>query len=321
MFLEGKFETYKNRRKILKQEKKENYKPYAAFHTLSGVSTTLVDGIDNTVERCVKACSQKKKRNRNELETYLELNPNKYYNNFELIKTYSDFKNVMEKIMVGTGIKLDDFEIRRADFSFNSENPEDYILYQKLHRLLILCLAYTYSFKNCYQTNDLWSWDSLNIAIKNDTMAVENYDKNAESQGTSLIKNRLEERSFRMEDSNLEYQFTKIWFNRWDNAIKNFIQVQKKCNDYLEKLYKDDLQKPKRQRRYLSLTAFLMQYSDSIFCNKQLVDLLSRFDEVPNPSNRAKNFKRNHAIEYYSMSDLRHVVGKIKKATLKYFNS
>lgn len=69
------------------------------------------------------------------------------------------------------------------------------------------------------------------------------------------------------------------------------------------------------------MNAFLLQYSDCIFCSRQMVDLVSRFEEVRDPRLKAENFKKKHAIEYFSQHDLDVVIRAIKKKIKEYFKS
>ena len=92
-------------------------------------------------------------------------------------------------------------------------------------------------------------------------------------------------------------------------------------NYHLERLYKKDLTKPKKERDYISLNAFLMQYREAIYCRGQMIDLLSRFDEVKNPKKKADRFKEKHKIEYFSQSDLNKIIDVLREKTEEYFNS
>jgi hypothetical protein len=219
------------------------------------------------------------------------------------------------------GLAPDDFHINRADLCFNSTDPESFAQYQKLHRLLICCIADKYSFKNCYQSQDLFSYDGLSVAIKNDRYEIENYDKERESDSKDECKNRLELRSKKMQHSTIRHEFIDLWMCKLDEAIGNYKSVQQRYNMNLERLYKLDLAKPKQKRRYLNLTAFLLQYQECIFCRAQLIDLLARFDEVKDPEAKADNFKKKHKIEYFSQADLKYIVDCLKRKTEVYFNT
>ena len=253
--------------------------------------------------------------------TFLLINPNKQGEGESLITKYSDFVKKMEHILESVGADLEEYDIVRADFCFNSRDISSYGTYQKIHRLLISCLAKAYKYKNSYVTHDLWDDERLSIAIKKDDSEVENYNKHRQSDGTDESANRLEFRSKRMSGTSIEYQFMTKWFERLDKARESFDDVQNKCNDHLERLYKNDIAKPPKERNYLSLNAFLLQYKESIYTRKQMIDLLSRFDEVKNPTKRADKFKDKHRIEYFSQKDLEYIIEVLKDKTTQYFNS
>lgn len=254
-------------------------------------------------------------------KTYLIINPNKNTNGERLITKYSEFLVKMEKILQEMGATLEELDIIRADFCFNSQDGKSFEDYRKLHRLLISCLAKAYKYKNCYVSCDLWDFKPLSIAIKKEDSEAENYDKKKQSNGKDESSNRLELRSKDMSGTSLEYQFMEKWFERLNKAKKCFKEVQEESNNHLERLYKEDLQKPKKDRNYVSLTAFLLQHKESIYCTAQMVDLLSRFEEVTNPARKAKKFKEKHNIEYFSQKDLDHIVRVLENKTKEYFNS
>lgn len=256
-----------------------------------------------------------------EEKTYLLINPNKQGEGESLITKYSDFVKKMEHILDSVGADLNEYDVIRADFCFNSTDTSTYNSYQKLHRLLISCLAKAYKYKNCYVSCGLWDFERLSIAIKKDDSEVENYNKHRESEGKDESANRLEFRSKRMSGTSIEYQFMTKWFERLDKARNCFNDVQTEYNNHLESLYKNDIAKPPRERSYLSLNAFLLQHKETIYTRKQMIDLLSRFDEVKNPTKRADKFKDKHRIEYFSQKDLEYIIEVLKGKTTQYFNS
>lgn len=296
---------------------------YAETMTLNGIDTLsgYVPGkVESTkeVKENIKQCNYQTNRER----TYLLINPNKQSEKKEkLITKYSDFVKKMSEILDAVGVDLIDYDVIRCDFCFNSRDEKSYREYQKLHRLLLSCLAKAYTYRNCYVSCDLWDYDRLSIAIKKDDSEAENYNKKRESEGKDESANRLELRSKRMSGTTIEYQFMKKWFERLEKARKQFKNVQMESNYHLERLYKRDLAKPKKERDYISLNAFLMQYREAIYCRGQMIDLLSRFDEVKNPTRRANRFKENHKIEYFSQADLNKIIDVLREKTEEYFNS
>lgn len=305
-----------NIRKRNEYEEKMNLN---GIDTLSGYVPQQISekNMKNGVKCNINQCNYQVAKER----TYLLINPNKNGEGEKLITKYSDFVEKMSVILRNVGSDLDSYDVIRADFCFNSTDKDTYSSYQKLHRLLISCLAKAYKYKNCYVSCDLWDFERLSIAIKKDDSEIENYNKHRESEGKDECANRLELRSKRMSGTSIEYQFLTKWFERLDRARKCFNDTQMECNEHLEKLYKMDLEKPPKERNYLSLNAFLLQYKESIYTRKQMINLLSRFDEVKNPTKKADKFKENHKIEYFSQKDLEYIIDVLKKQTEKYFIS
>lgn len=303
-------------------EKRNNYETKMIFNgidTLSGYLPYKISEKDmkNGVQRNINQCNYQIGNER----TYLLINPNKNKNGEKLITKYSEFVEKMSFILNSLGADLGEYDVIRADFCFNSTDESTYNSYQKLHRLLISCLAKAYKYKNCYLACNLWDFERLSIAIKKDDSEIENYNKARQSEEQDESANRLELRSKRMSGTTIEYQFMVKWFERLDKAAKQFESVQMESNKHLEKLYKDDLKKSPKERNYLSLNAFLLQYKEAIYTRKQMIDLVSRFEEVKNPVKKADRFKDNHKIEYFSQKDLDYIITVLKKKTFEYFNS
>lgn len=295
---------------------------YAAVHTLSGVTQQDADQAKAEQHPCIKVCTQRKVRNEDSQETYMQLNPNKILGSGGILRSAAEMEQVLDQTLQAVGVDLETFVIRRVDLAFNSEDPQDYRLFQKLNRLLICCLAYEYRIDNCYRSEDLWSFDQLSIAVMNTRISVENYDKEAESGGTCPVCSRFEIRSMKLQaGDSIRKEFLERWPARWNRAIKRMQDVELRYNDRLEQLYKEDLTKDKRDRDYLNLTAFLLQYKDCIFSSRQMVDLLARFDEVADPPQKARSFKSHHRIEYFSQTDLKVIVEALNVATEQYFES
>lgn len=305
---------------IQKRNEYEKTMSLNGIDTLSGYIPDVVTYKDmrNGIKENISKCNYQPDKKR----THIVVNPNKKTGSSEkLITKYSEFLEKMNFILASMDRTLDDMDVIRADFCFNSTDISSYRSYQKLHRLLISCLAKAYKYKNCYVSDSLWNFERLSVAIKKDDSEIENYNKYRESDGKDESTNRLELRSKRMSGTTIEYQFMTKWFERLDKAQKLFEDVQKEYNDQLEKLYKDDLQKPPKERNYLSLNAFLLQYKECIYARKQMIDLVGRFEEVKNPEKKADKFKEKHKIEYFSKKDLEHIIKVLKKKTVEYFNS
>lgn len=297
-------------KRFMDRKKLDEYHVTGSIHTLSVKSPGQVE-IDQDVARCIDAAYS----SRTDRTTSI-INPNKLMG--DLFK-YSEFETAFESILAAAGIE--DYNIVRADMRFDSYDPDHYRRYAKLNRYLISLLAVQYKVENCYHTTHLFRQRQLSVAIKKKYFEIENYDKAAESHGKDPAKSRLEERSKAWKDKDLQQEFTGAWFERWDKALtdQNIERVQKTYNDELEKLYKED--KDVFPTRFRSLTDFLLQYQDSIFTRKQLIDLLGRFAEVQNPVTRAKNHKQKYGMEFFSKSDLKAAVAEIKRATNEFYST
>ena len=295
----------------MNKKKLDNYILTGSIHTLSVKSPGIVEDIQDSVSECIIANTQTKKGK----TTTSIINPNKLSGD---IFTYSEFEIAFGTILSGAGI--DDYSIVRADMRFDNYDEEHYLEYAKLNRYLISALAVTYKVKNAYRTTNLFSQKQLSVAVKNKYFEIENYDKEAESDGTDAAKSRLEERSKSWKDNDLKAEFVNHWFLRWDKAIENLSVVHTKYNDELEKIYREG--KNAYPRRFTRLRDFLMQYQDCIFCKAQMIDLLSRLPgECKNPESYAVNYKKRYGIEYFSKKDVAAAVKEIKRATMEFFEN
>lgn len=308
--------------------KLDNYNLTGSIHTLSIRSPGMIEDIQSDVARCISANIQ----THNGLTTTSVINPNKLLGD---VFGYQEFMAVFNTILAGAGIS--DYNLIRADMRFDNYEPDHYKQYAKLNRYLISLLAVTYKVKNAYRAENLFNYRQLSVAIKNDYFEIENYDRAAKSALTENhaepAQARLEERTvskgFRkiyekcksdVGDINMEIlkaEFTDGWFARWDKAMKNIDKVHQRYNDELEKIYKED--KNSHPTRFRSLTDFIIQYQDCIFCKAQMVDLLSRFEEVKDPKTRAENHKKRYGIEYFSKKDVEQAVAEVKRATEAFF--
>lgn len=295
----------------MNQKKLDNYNLTGSIHTLSVKSPGIVEDIQEEVSNCIVSSSQTK----GSPTTTSIINVNKLIGD---VFKYSEFETVFDTILAGAGIG--EYAIVRADMRFDSYDSEHYRQYAKLNRYLISALAVTYKVRNAYRSTNLFTQRQLSVAIKNKYFECENYDKHEESNGSDAAESRLEERSKSWSDKDLRKEFTEGWFRRWDKAIQNLTLVQKTYNDALEQIYKED--KHAYPTRFRSLTDFLIQYQDCIFCKAQMVDLLSRFpDEVKNPVTRAENHKKRYGIEYFSQKDVSRAIAEVKRATVEFFDN
>lgn len=288
---------------------------YACLHTLSG-NCEFCNSNASSNEIIVTEHNLKKRPTKDSDQHHLILNPNRVCPS-TMIKKYSEFEYVLQESL--GRMEVENFQITRADLSFNSDDFRDYELFKKLNRLLICCIASSRNIKNCYRTTDLWTHKSLSIAVKSELLEAENYDKSMENPNVET-KNRLELRSKKMKNTTLRAEFTEKWVKRLDQAFEHFERVQERYNHHLNKLWIDDQAKKRKDRDYASLTAFLLQFKDCIFTRKQLVNLIA-MTGANNPETIVKNFKNRHNIELYSKQDLKIIIEAIKEKMFDYFNS
>ena len=147
---------------IQKRNEYEKKMTLNGIDTLSGYVSQKISENDmkNGVKCNVNQCNYQIAKER----TYLLINPNKQGKSEKLITRYSEFIEKMEFILNSVGVDLNDYDVIRADFCFNSTDPSSYNSYQKLHRLLISCLAKAYKYKNCYVSCDLWDFERLSAS-------------------------------------------------------------------------------------------------------------------------------------------------------------
>lgn len=304
----------------MKTKNKNDYvkSTYAAVHTMK-IKCDWIDADKLEFEAIVKQWGKRKVAGKDKEEYWLIVNPNKTQGS-SMHKTFSTFRAEVEEMLQRTGAT--NVRIVRADLSINSDNPNDYEKFKKLHKLLICCVANSQNITNCYESKDLWTSRSLSVAIKSNMIELENYDKEAESQGKYDTKNRFEMRSLKIkiELNEIPYEFTEKWFARIDRALQDFVEVQNRYNYEMVKNWVADKQKPKKERDYLSLNAFLLQYKDNIFTHQQMVHLLTGIG-VDNPEKMTNNFKYRHTIEFFSESDLKFIVKDMKKKIITYFEN
>ena len=303
-----------NENKIIALSKAQSH---IGIHTANGITYDTVDLVKANAHNMVRTCNKKEIGNKNGVKTYIRVNPNKDRNGY-IIPSYSEFQEVMQKLYDDIGIT--NFNWNRVDLSFNTMENSFYADYTKLNRLLIACFAKSTNDYNTYDTRNFWTGREKSLATKNDYRDIEFYDKNDEAQGHSPYYSRLELRSKKMR-KDIKTEFMSLWFERLDNAVKEFEAIQDKFNFHMSELYLEDMKKPKREREFLSLNSFLMTRKGYIFTSTQMKKLLMLIGLDENAArNKAYNFKKNHKIEYFKKEDLEAIVADIKSKIIEYFS-
>lgn len=295
----------------------KNNDTQVGIHTGNGTTREIVDLDKASMINLIENCNVRKVRNKDRHETYMRVNPNKNYNGY-ISTEYTNFKNVMQGLFDELGVS--DFEWKRVDLSFNTLDNKYFINYTKLNRLLIACLANSTNDKNTYDTKNFWNGKTKSLATKNQLREIEFYDKEDESQRKSPYYSRLEFRSMRMRGS-IEHEFLNVWFERLDNAVKEFEAVQDRFNLNMAEIYMEDLAKRKKDKEFMSINSFLMTRREYIFTNSQMKKLLVMLGFTEEEAkNKAYNFKKLHSIEYFKREDLEYIVADIKAKIIEYFS-
>ena len=298
----------------MKKDKLKNCTLTAGIHTVAVKSQGAVDDVQSEVEQCITA-SVHPGRKGSDMSTTSIINPNKLFGD---LYSFDECCTAVQTILAGAGI--DDYQVIRADMRFDSPDLNHYREFQKLNRYLISALAVAYKVKNAYCSVNLFSQKQLSVAVKNKYFEIENYDKAAESHGKDPAASRFEIRSKCFKDQDLRKEFLERWPKRLEKAMKHLEEVQGAYNDALEDLYREGLGAD--EVRFRSMTDFLIQYQDCIFCKKQLVEFLGRFpDRIKNPVTYAENFKKRYKIEYFSESDIQYAVNEITRAAGEFFGA
>lgn len=314
----------------MKSQKINNYQLTGSIHTLQ-IKSSDIPEIPTELQECISSSTRK---NHGMIEAISIINPNKLLGD---CFSFTEFEDCFTSILEACGVT--DYNLMRVDFRMDSYESEHYKAYAKLHKYLLSCLAVIYKVRNVYKTENLFSNQLLSMAIKSDYIQCECYNREEKSKLTEnhveKAKSRLEERtmpkSWRMiaskkfenkSESNIEdmrREFVDNWSDRWKKAIAtpNVEAVWSKFNSELARIYQED--KAAYPVKFRSLTDFLIQYQDCIFCHRQLVKLLEMIG-VNNPESRARNHKKRYGIEYFSKSDLKKAVEEIKRATEKFFS-
>lgn len=296
----------------MKKNKLQSYALTGSIHTVAIKSQGVVEDVQEEVADCIKASTRHEK---NGSVTTSVINPNVLTGD---LYSFDECCTAVQTILAGAGI--DEYSVIRADMRFDSYDLQHYREFSKLNRYLISALAVTYNVQNCYKSVNLFSQKQVSIAIKNRYFEVENYDKAAESHGKDAAASRFEIRSKFFCEQDLQKEFTEVWKKRFDKALKHLDAVHGTYNDALEDLYRNGL--ASRSVRFRSMTDFLLQYQDCIFCKRQLIEFLQRFPErVKNPVSYAENFKKRYRIEYFSEKDVRYAIEEILRAARTFFDA
>lgn len=289
----------------MNKEKLNDYSLMAGIHTLCIRTTDNVDLLNQDQKEF--DCVRWGRTDMNGVHTLI-LNPNKYHG---YIRSYSEFKRIFYMILDKLGIS--NYSIVRCDMCFDSQDDTHYKEYYKLHRYILSLLETKYSVQNAYRSCNLISEEQCSIAIKNQYFEVEYYDKHYESNGRDAMSSRLELRSKRIRDNDIEDAFLHKWGDRFDRILsgENIKACLDDYNSYLEKEFRC-------VQRFYTMPEFVRNRTGRIFTRKQLSDLLKKCGD-DSPESSLKNYKYRYNIEYISDKDLNTAISKIMNAMTKFF--
>ena len=308
----------------MKVDKRYAYikKIMSAIHTME-LSVDEAMAIDKVLEDLIEQVNHV---GRSHGKLHFRINPNKGVEGNAMNKGFSEVEELLLEILSLCCLDETDVNLFRCDIAIDTADKGDFELYKKLHRLICCCVSVVQGLTNCYDSTDLWTFASLSMACKNRSYEIENYNKEIESKGLVPTTNRLELRRKGLKNSadKVTEAIKKTFLDDWSNVLERakqkeiFEEVQQLYNKNLSVLYLDDQSKPKKDQRFQSVTHFILDYKDSIFTKKQLVELLTMIG-CPSPENKATRLKERHNIEFYSLTDLQVVIDAIKKEIKDYF--
>lgn len=239
------------------------------------------------------------------------------------LNDFTRFVNKMNLIIKFHGIQNPD--IVRADFRFDSDDPEHYEQTEKLNRLLISCIMHKNKILNKYQANDLISGNRLSCAVKGKSFEIEHYNRavknivtdNTEETAQSRLEIRSKSRLFAQYSGLDMYyaiykQFAIEWVKRLNNAVtkKNIDATLEEYNQSLFSQYQVWNSNP---------TRFIDYNKDRFFTRKQLLAFYKMIG-AKNPSQQAYNFSKRYNIEFVSKEMLIEYVGILNQNLVSYFD-
>lgn len=109
------------------------------------------------------------------------------------------------------------------------------------------------------------------------------------------------------------------YLTKLKQSIKSSLNnVQYICNANMEQLYKSGLAKDRKYKTYINLDSFLLQHQNHIYTIDQLINLLSRLDEVKNPTKKALYIKSKYSMKFFDNHDFG-ILDKLEDKIKLYF--
>lgn len=300
----------------------------ASFHTIELWIPGHID-FSELPDKVLKSQSWKHDKAKNKY-TKIIINPNKMVYSSKGILNFKEFDETLDNILTSFGVEM--YRINRSDLRMDSYDKNHYVKYQKLYRYLIASFMTNRAFKNSYESYDILTGQLKSIAIHNDTCEIEYYNRALKSKqradNVEPAKSRFELRSCRLRwkeryksyasryathEVNMELlrkEFSEYWINRLKEYSASF-----KLED-ARNLLNNSIMQSYQGEKY---TDFVNRNANRIFTNKQLQQLIESIS-MPNPLDKAKQYKRSHNLTTYKDKDIQAAVGIMIVSITDFFN-
>lgn len=301
----------------MQKNKLNSYDLTASIHTFSVRSFN-----EPVIPAFVKTETARTNYMRKTQTWFTTINPNKLNN--KDIFAYSEF--YAESIKFFNSLQIPDCMFWRTDIRLDSytDNFKDYY---KLNLLLISLFSIELNDKNRQAIGHtlMCSKDFTDISTQNAYWQIKYYDKKFQTRDTDPAKARLEFRYLKA-PKNVEHkphEIKEMWFKKLDSIINHFEELQHLCNKELLKAYQYFcIYNGGVDRKRDLLTKFFSLYANSmsVFTREQLRNFFKLCDvEISKIEERINYICSMTKIEFFSKSDLRQYIEKIKASMDEFF--
>lgn len=193
-----------------------------------------------------------------------KFNPDKAHDN-RCIVSYTEYKDSVSRALQQE--KINTPKLCRIDFRWDNMR-DDYNLYYKLNKVLVLCLDLCYKNDNRYESIDPLTLAEKSIRCENKNIEAEYYNKQLQ-EPDSTIKSRLELRAKRGEKLvGTEPQYFAVFAQRLIKAV---------CKKQLDRLcdltYKALADKWDKEKDVCRPFSFLYKYRNTIYTKEMVLDI------------------------------------------------
>lgn len=246
------------------------------------------------------------------MTTRLKINPNKtaLYGD----KYLNTLKEIREEMRILKDIcKYKNECITRIDFRIDNYNDSYKDLY-KINKIVVLLLADALNLKNQWASIEPTGLMPKTIRAQDSCYEVEYYDRWSKTNREGLTRTRLE---LRNKDIKCHVKDIPRLINQWSNTLSSlpaqYERLQTEQNNTLLHYWEEI----KISNPTMTASAFVIQYQDSIYTIKQLIDLLGLMG-MKNPKNSAYIYNNRFKFEFISKTELITYIKKIKRALIEF---